>query len=622
MHPLRKRHPCLPMLARKISQRIHLAIISLLVLALVVLSSLPVPALQPSTNFATPPPLLSTLSLARANTPFSRPDIKVFRSGDIEYTAIVLDGKPLFEIATPVATEGATSDMRPIQRRVQQIENTLNALLRSGFNPETLKVSVGTLNSQVVLLARDENRLPEQILLTVTDLDAQINQMRHAKLAQQWAGELQTALIEGWEERQPAVRQQRFIKAIQIALVTLMLSLVILALQKHLKRKYKRIKESVTASKESIAPEPGTRDGYFVAVPLRFLDALLPWINLERKCNVNILQRRLLQFGQAVMWVGGSVWILYLFPETRETGSWLLEVPIRILLIWLVINLANKVTDILIDFYIQAWVEHQSLTPVDTHRLALRAPTLSNVLKGLTDVAAYVGGIIWFLAWSQIPLGPFLTGAGLLGAALTFVFQNLIKDLINGTLILFEDQYAVGDVIDVGEAVGFVESMNLRVTRLRGDGGRLTTIPNSQVMTVHNLTKDWARIDLTVDVAYDTDPTQAMEIMQQTIEEMHDDPLWQPHILEPVNLLGVNRVDYSSIQILMWIKTQPIKQWDVEREFRRRLKQAFDRAGIELGMPQQSLFVQTGAGPFSSGAKQSDTGKEGMKNGSNEQLQL
>jgi len=191
----------------------------------------------------------------------------------------------------------------------------------------------------------------------------------------------------------------------------------------------------------------------------------------------------------------------------------------------------------------------------------------------------------------QIPVGPVLAGAGILGIAISFASQSFVKDVINGCLILLEDQYAVGDVIDVGGASGLVEYMNLRVTQLRGAGGRLTTIPNGSIGIVHNLTKDWSRADFTIDVSYDTDVDLALAVLKQVAEQMQSDPEWQETILDPVSLLGVNRLDHSGIQIVIWIKTQPIKQWGVEREFRRRLKLAFAEHGISIGVPQRSLFL-------------------------------
>ncbi|MBE9169089.1 mechanosensitive ion channel [Pleurocapsales cyanobacterium LEGE 06147] len=167
----------------------------------------------------------------------------------------------------------------------------------------------------------------------------------------------------------------------------------------------------------------------------------------------------------------------------------------------------------------------------------------------------------------------------------------LLKDWVNGILIIFEDQYAVGDVVDFGAGTrGLVEYMSLRATKIRSAGGRLSNIPHNQIAIVHNLTKDWSRVDFTIEVAYITDITLAMETMKEVAQEMARDPQWQNDILEPVNLIGVSRVDRAGIEISMFIKTKRMRQWDVEREFRRRLKLTFDEKGICIGVPQQTLL--------------------------------
>lgn len=158
-------------------------------------------------------------------------------------------------------------------------------------------------------------------------------------------------------------------------------------------------------------------------------------------------------------------------------------------------------------------------------------------------------------------------------------------------MIIFEDQYSVGDIIELNGTTGFVENMSLRVTQLRSDGGRLSTVPHSQIATVHNLTKDWSRIDFRIEVAYEADVTDAMHIMKDVAEAMHQDAQWHDDILEPTVLIGVEKLNHTGSQILMWMKTKRLRQWDVEREYRRRLKQTFDQKGIQIGKPQQLLSL-------------------------------
>jgi small conductance mechanosensitive channel len=173
--------------------------------------------------------------------------------------------------------------------------------------------------------------------------------------------------------------------------------------------------------------------------------------------------------------------------------------------------------------------------------------------------------------------------------ALSFAAQNLVKDLVNGVLILLEDQYAIGDLVSTGTTTGIVENLNLRITQIRGEDGRLVTLPNSLITQVANLSRHWSRAVITIDVAYDTDVDRALEVLQQTAQKMAQDPIWRPGIINPIENLGVNGVTHAGLTLLLWIRTQPLKQYGVAREFRRRLRLAFEAEGIAIGIPQQEL---------------------------------
>ena len=138
--------------------------------------------------------------------------------------------------------------------------------------------------------------------------------------------------------------------------------------------------------------------------------------------------------------------------------------------------------------------------------------------------------------------------------------------------------------------------MNLRFTQIRDIRGILTTIPHGSIEMVQNLTKDWSRINFTVEVSYDTDMVEAMEVIKQAAEEMSADPLWKQDIIDPVDALGISKLAHTGIQVLIRIKTSPGQQWDVEREFCRRLKIAFDQHGISIGVPQQKIISKTDIG--------------------------
>ena len=170
--------------------------------------------------------------------------------------------------------------------------------------------------------------------------------------------------------------------------------------------------------------------------------------------------------------------------------------------------------------------------------------------------------------------------------ALSFASQSFIKDALNGFLIIFEDQYAVGDIINLNEVGGMVENINLRITQIRDAEGRLITIPNSEVEIVANLSSQWSRADLKIPFNYDIDLDRALEIITQVATEMSQDEQWKQFITEPPQILGVENFSDRGIIVRVFIKTEPLKQWDVSREFRRRLQITLSKAGIPLTPPQ------------------------------------
>jgi small conductance mechanosensitive channel len=236
------------------------------------------------------------------------------------------------------------------------------------------------------------------------------------------------------------------------------------------------------------------------------------------------------------------------------------------------------------------------LSPEASQRMSLRFSTFSQVIRGVIFFLFWGIAVLIALSMVGIQIAPLIAGAGLLGLGVSFASQNLIKDIINGFFILLEDQYGVGDVVIIGEVAGFVENMNLRITQLRNEEGRLITIPNNTITVVQNLSKEWSRVDLMIDVAHTADIDQALALINHVAQDMTQDSAWRSLILETPLLLGVDRLDYRGATVRLWIKTQPLKQWDVAREYRRRLKIAFDKAGIEIGAPQQWITFQNRLG--------------------------
>nr|WP_238718316.1 mechanosensitive ion channel family protein [Petrachloros mirabilis] len=269
-----------------------------------------------------------------------------------------------------------------------------------------------------------------------------------------------------------------------------------------------------------------------------------------------------------------------------------MQVPLKTLGVILAVYGLVRLSNILVDRLFLVLQEDTLPVSLRSKRLTLRFSTVSRVAKNILGLLWVVIGLLTVLAILGLDLGPLLAGAGIIGLALSLASQNVLKDMINGFLILLEDQYGVGDIVIVGTAAGLVENMNLRITQLRNTQGNLITIPNGQIDIVENLSKEWARVDLSIPIALSADLDQALHLIKAVADSLSQDPLWKGNILEPPQMLGVDDLGVGGATLRIWIKTQPLKQFEVGREFRHRLKLAFDKAQIALGVPQQSLVMQ------------------------------
>ena len=226
-------------------------------------------------------------------------------------------------------------------------------------------------------------------------------------------------------------------------------------------------------------------------------------------------------------------------------------------------------------------------------RAAKRAETIGDLIRSISGFAVWAVAALMVLAELGLNLGPLIAGAGIVGVALGFGAQNLVRDFISGIFMLAEDQYGVGDVIDVGPATGTVEAVSLRTTRMRDVNGVVWHVPNGTIDRVGNKSQQWSRALLDVDVAHDTDVDFAGQVIKSTIVEEWQDEQWRDVILEEPEVWGVENLGCDGITIRVVVKTLPSKQFEVARHLRARIKAAFDEAGIEIPFPQRTIWHRT-----------------------------
>lgn len=218
-------------------------------------------------------------------------------------------------------------------------------------------------------------------------------------------------------------------------------------------------------------------------------------------------------------------------------------------------------------------------------RRQLRVRTTSRMVSWALSVALIVGAGFVILKVFGFNPATLLAGAGIIGIALGFGGQYLIRDIINGLFILTEGQYAVGDIVKMGEYAGLVEDVNLRYTKLRDMEGRVIYVPNGDVKTVVNYTKEYARAVITIRVSYKENVDRVMDVIKEIGKEMREDAYFGTLILEDLEMWGVDDLGHWGVEIIFRMKTLPMKQWEVAREYRRRLKNRFDELHIEIPVP-------------------------------------
>ena len=271
------------------------------------------------------------------------------------------------------------------------------------------------------------------------------------------------------------------------------------------------------------------------------------------------------------------------------TSDWLLSHGLRILLILTLTFVALKIARLIANRVFAV------LKKTDMEgEMQKRTETLKSLLRYLLHTVILSVSLIMILSEFGVQIGPVLAAAGIVGLAVGFGAQHLVSDIISGFFILLEDQIRVGDVVQVAGKGGLVEKVNLRTVTLRDLSGNVHYIRNGQIETVTNMTKEYSQYVFNIGVAYRENVDEVMEVIKKVGKEMQDDPAFGKEILEPIEVLGLDEFAESALIIKARVKTLPIKQWRVGREFNRRLKIRFDEMNIEIPFPHTTLYMGEG----------------------------
>jgi moderate conductance mechanosensitive channel len=224
-----------------------------------------------------------------------------------------------------------------------------------------------------------------------------------------------------------------------------------------------------------------------------------------------------------------------------------------------------------------------------------RAKAMGSLLKSISTGVIFAIAVVMVLSEVGVNIAPIIASAGIVGLAIGFGAQSLVKDFLSGIFMIFEDQYGVGDVIDAGEAIGTVEAVSLRVTRIRDINGTVWYVRNGEILRVGNMSQNWAQTVLDIQVAYSEDLHSVRQVLADVAHDMWEDEDYKGKIIEEPEVWGIQSLDADGVTIRVVLKTAPLQQWVVAREMRERIKARFDHEGIEIPFPQRVVWHRDAA---------------------------
>lgn len=274
-----------------------------------------------------------------------------------------------------------------------------------------------------------------------------------------------------------------------------------------------------------------------------------------------------------------------------QTVAWIITTLPSLLIIFVMAFLALKLTNIFLHRLKPLMIKHmESGTEIDTTEMEKRIDTLLKILRSMIKIIVWLMIGMLILRKIGIDIAPIIAGAGIVGLAIGFGAQELVRDFISGFFMLLENQIRNGDVAIINGTGGLVEHVGMRTIVLRDLSGVVHIFQNGKINTLSNMTKNWSGMVFDIGVAYKEDTDRVVDVIQQVADDLRADPDFKNKILEPIEIFGVDQFGDSAVVIKARFKTKPIEQWAVGREFRRRLKKAFDDQGIEIPFPHRTVY--------------------------------
>lgn len=480
---------------------------------------------------------------ALPSMPPASSSLGVRTQGIFSTAPVTVDGVQLFRIA---ALANPPAGAMPIDTRLLLVQNAIGQVLAVDsdkgttlFDPANLSIEIEREGSEFALVATDKQHATPVPIVTITAEDAQLAGVTQSDLAQQWRALLQPALSAALERRQPAQIRANLDLVVRGA----------------------------------------------IALGVVTLAGIGAFFLLRRRVA---LVTELIVVIVALAWFAGAVLTLLMFPQTTATANFIIHAAGNVATIWISAIIIELLLAVLID-RITNFFAHRAAPGVERARRMLRGPTISRAINGFKRFIVYFVALLATLSALSIPIASVVTIGGIAALAIGFAAQSLVRDCMNGMLVLFEDQYVVGDYVMIGNYNGIVEALSLRMVQIRDSLGNLITIPHSTVAQVANASRTWARIDYRVAVDPKADLTKALGVMKNTINALASDEKWASSFVEPIESIGVETINKLGIVLRVQVRTAPLRQFELRRALNARLMEAFAKEEIELGIDPLGL---------------------------------
>jgi small-conductance mechanosensitive channel len=511
---------------------------------------------------------------------------------------ITLDG-PILRLA---AASPQPPGQVPLADRALVVENVVQHIVatsgtgvdaRTEYDPSTMRVELERQHGQNVLAIVDAKHEDPLTIVTVTADDARYRHTDVDTLATRWQKRLQTQLQHSLEIRQPATLRRAIDDVVRGGVALGAVTALLLALTTRLRRRIEVLEEELLAAQER-AKEEATDAGDAAppaALRSRLLRLTLGEFPAERKLRFSTSLAALVLWLVALLWFITVSWGLSLFPQTVATSHTLWRGGVQVATTWIVTVIVDRFLNLAITRLAATARIRRYASAEERTRTLLRIPTITNAIAGFKTFVLVFLAVLATLGEVGVPVGSVVTIGGVVAIGVSLAAQNFVRDFVNGFLVLFEDQYIVGDFVSINSYAGLVEQLSLRMVQLRDGAGNLITIPHSSVTSVVNHSRNWSRVDYRVSIDPGADHEKAVAIVRAALEELARDRHWRGAILTAVEWIGIDGLSRDWMLLRASVKTAPLRQYELRREINARVRLALHEAGIDLGAPIAAEFM-------------------------------